>query len=74
MSFVITLDLGQILLILAIPTLILFFGAIALNLGDYTGSFIKSIYIKRIIDENMKLQKEHKKWREEFKKDDDRND
>ena len=68
MSFVITLDLTQITMIIAIPSLIIFFCALALNLSDVIGSFFKSIYIQRILDENRELVEEHQKWRKEFEK------
>ena len=66
MTFEITLDLMSILIIIFIPTAIIFFGAIALSVGGAIGDYVQSVSVERITRENERLLQENFKLREEL--------
>ena len=63
---IISIDTTAILLIILIPTAILFLGSIALSIGGIFGDYYKSYAVERIVKENDKLMQENYELREKL--------
>ena len=70
MTFEVTIDLISVILVILIPTLIVFCCGIALAVTKRFETFFVGKYVQKVVKENNKLIQENRKLREdlEYKK------